>query len=611
MKLTDLSIKSKLVLITTLSSTLTFIVLSLAVLIYEDSIRKFESVNHLSSLATIIGTNSTAALLFQDKGAAKNTLAAIKTELEIVVGCIYDSKNKLFSVFIRPDQLRTCPEYPQESGHYFSQSMLFISQPIILDNEQVGTIELVSDLSGLYRRRVFNLILILILIFVAILVSYLLSIRFQSIISKPILHLTETAKLIAKQQNVSVRAIKTSGDETSVLVDAFNYMLTQLQDKSTTLRNQSRIQSLILENIADGIIVAKDNDEFILWNPAAYRLMGRDQRQIPSRDWPRQYHLYHIDQKTPYTSDEIPLRKAIRGENVNQEEIYMKNPNNPSDSWLSITAAPMKDENGFVQGGVAVIRDITETKRNLERLRKIQESLQDAVRTREEFLSIAAHELRTPLTPLRLQIQLLMEIFHPTSPRAFPEKAIYQIVLSTDKQLDRMSKLIDNLLDVSRISSGRLNLSMELSSLSALTKEVIDRYSTDLEALNYKISSKIQDSIMIKIDRIRIEQVITNILTNAIKYGEGKPIHVELTTDKDCATLVVQDQGIGIAHDDLKRVFERFQRAVPSTSFGGLGLGLYITSQIVDAHGGSISVESKLNQGSTFIVKLPFVQPAP
>lgn len=230
---------------------------------------------------------------------------------------------------------------------------------------------------------------------------------------------------------------------------------------------------------------------------------------------------------------------------------------------------------------------------------------QERVQEREDFLSIAAHELRTPLTPLKLQIGLLGQIIRTESYLEMPRDKIKSIVANSDEQVDRLTNLVNILLDLSRIRIGELKLERKKMNLNELVKSVISRYTSVASRAKYTIKFLAKSEVVGMWDPLRIEQVVTNLLTNAIKYGNNKDILLEVSKDERFAQLSVKDYGIGIARNDQFRIFQRFERAVSVLNIGGFGLGLYITRQIIEAHGGRISIESELGLGSEFIVNLP------
>jgi signal transduction histidine kinase len=231
---------------------------------------------------------------------------------------------------------------------------------------------------------------------------------------------------------------------------------------------------------------------------------------------------------------------------------------------------------------------------------------QQAIRTREEFMMIASHELKTPLTPLRMQLQMISHLIQKGALEGTPKsQTLIKLVHSSDQNITRLVRLIEEMMDVSQVSTRRLRLVTGEVDLVALVYEVVDRYSSDLDATKSPIEITADPHVFGKWDPFRIEQIVVNLLTNALKYGAGKPIHISILKFPEKVRLSVQDFGIGISSEDQKRIFERFERAVSIQKFEGLGLGLYITQQIVEAHGGKIRLESTLGKGSTFIVELP------
>jgi signal transduction histidine kinase len=231
-----------------------------------------------------------------------------------------------------------------------------------------------------------------------------------------------------------------------------------------------------------------------------------------------------------------------------------------------------------------------------------------AVALREEFLSIASHELRTPLSTLQMHLQMMQLKSASDVPLTHEELAVR--IAKCTVQATRLSRLVDTLLDVSVIASGHIALQREPLELRALIGELIERFRSESHAAGSVFELAPGDAVAGSWDRLRIEQVLTNLLTNGVKYGAGHPVRIELQESGAHAELRVRDLGIGIDANDLLRIFNKFERAAPSRNYSGLGLGLYVTRQIVEAHGGTIRAESKLGAGSIFTVRLPLEIPA-
>ncbi len=230
---------------------------------------------------------------------------------------------------------------------------------------------------------------------------------------------------------------------------------------------------------------------------------------------------------------------------------------------------------------------------------------QKALRTRDEFLSVASHELKTPLTSILLNIQAVIKKIQKTESDSPEIREIIKMLELSSRQSHRMARLINDLLNVSVASTGRLKIEKEKIDLVALTKEVISSFKTRLRESKIQVVVDMDDKIIGMWDKIRIEQVIANLLSNAIKYGKGKPILITVKKKGETAHMRIKDNGIGIKKVDQEMIFEQFKRAVDSKEYSGLGVGLYICLQIVEAHKGKLSVESKAGNGASFIVDLP------
>jgi signal transduction histidine kinase len=230
---------------------------------------------------------------------------------------------------------------------------------------------------------------------------------------------------------------------------------------------------------------------------------------------------------------------------------------------------------------------------------------QEAIQVRDEFLSIASHELRTPITPLMLQLQAMLRMANRNSHGMLTQDELVKGIKKIERQTERLSRLVDELLNVSRLRAGRMNLNLETFDLSQLIRDIVERYRVELEKSHCVPILHLESSMLVYWDPLRIEEAIVNLLENAMKFGKSKPIDISLTLKNEEVELSVKDQGMGISAQDQKRIFERFERAVSITEYGGFGLGLYITRKIVEGHGGSIQVESHLGKGSIFTIHLP------
>lgn len=280
---------------------------------------------------------------------------------------------------------------------------------------------------------------------------------------------------------------------------------------------------------------------------------------------------------------------------------------------IVVSGFAMMDENGTMTRSLAVSTDVTErNKIEAERDRLLLQEraarieAQKSVKVRDDFISILSHELRTPITPLKIYLRALSRFIKTTKPTVTPKMDRFlETLIRSENELDHLAKLIEDLLDVSRINIGEMVLQPENVDLTKLVAETIQRHKLDLERKGYDVHFDAEVSVIGNWDPTRIRQMVSNLLSNAMKYGLGKPIDIKVEKVETKAKLVIRDRGIGIQKENQAKIFERFERLAPIENFGGLGLGLYIVQGIVSRHGGSIQVESELGNGSTFIVELP------
>jgi PAS domain S-box-containing protein len=260
---------------------------------------------------------------------------------------------------------------------------------------------------------------------------------------------------------------------------------------------------------------------------------------------------------------------------------------------------PERGADGETLGWIGTVTD-------LDDLMRAHQATERAIHLRDEFLSIASHELRTPLSALLVQLGSMQRTLHDS--RFEPPTQLGRVdqkVTGALRHVGRLTRLVDDLLDISRLGKQTMTLEREELNLAEVARDVADRFVEVAQQAGCVLAVHTAVQVVGSWDRVRVEQVITNLLSNAVKYGRGCPIEVTVAADAARAHLRVRDQGIGIAAEDQARIFERFERAVSLQHYGGLGLGLYIARTIVEAHGGGIQVHSEPGAGATFIVNLP------
>jgi PAS domain S-box-containing protein len=364
------------------------------------------------------------------------------------------------------------------------------------------------------------------------------------------------------------------------------------------LQKAENERALLLNNIRDyAIFTISPEGTLTSWNPGVERVKGYTAEEFIGHSFTMLFPPEAVAQGLP----QAELREAAARGRYEGEGWRLRKDGKLF--WAEVSITPIFTASGELRGFTKVTRDNTERKHLVEELRA-------AVRMRDEFLVIASHELRTPLTALKLQLQGTAPLVS-SAARAAPEAALLPRKFDAlSRHVDRLSKLIENLLDVSRITAGRLVLQQEMLDVAELAREVVGRFEGLQHSTGSALRLEISGSVRGVFDRLRLDTVISHLLANAFKFGAGKPVDLRVEQLDGKVRLTVRDQGIGISEVDQHRIFQRFGRAVPETHYGGFGVGLWIVRQVVEAHGGHIEVRSQAGEGSTFVVSLPLEAPS-
>ncbi len=386
--------------------------------------------------------------------------------------------------------------------------------------------------------------------------------------------------------------------------------LTERKEAEERLRRSEERLRLMVAAVKDYAIFMLDPDGNIAsWNEGARRFKGYEANEVIGTHFSRFYTEPDKNRDHP----QYELKKA-REEGRYEEEGWRVRKDG-TQFWANVVITRVNDESGKLLGYVKVTRDLTDKKKSEEQLKtaynnleqRVQDrtrELQDALKIRDEFLSIASHELKTPLTSLKLQLQVSQKRIE-NSPEDTPlREVLLQSFNVGVRQINSLDHLVEDLLDVSRIQTGVLELEREEMNLSELVEDIANRFKEQTTRANSTLELKLDKLIKGQWDRYRIEQVIVNLINNALKYAPG-PVVIETRRVDGMASFSVTDKGPGIPKDKIDAIFNRFERGNSDKNIGGMGLGLFISKKIVEHHGGTISVNSQLGHGSTFVVKLP------
>ena len=340
----------------------------------------------------------------------------------------------------------------------------------------------------------------------------------------------------------------------------------------------------IVDSTDDAVIGKTLEGVIISWNRGAERIYGYTADEVIGQ--PISILI------PPDRPNELPsiLSRLARGERIDH---YLTKRARKSGKIIdvSVTISPVRDETGTIIGASAIARDVTVE----------QDAIKEALRIRDEFISVAAHELRTPLTTLYARLQLIERRLMRNE---LDPSTVLRDVTLVRQAADRLKDLIYRLLDISRIKSGQLQLETVTTDLKAML-ESIGSMLAETSGREITISAPgSPETHEASVDAVRIEEVVVNLVDNAVKYSPaGTPIEVELTSAPEMISIAVRDHGQGIVGEERTRIFEPFHRS--SVNAPGVGLGLHIAREIAELHGGTLTLETPLDGGSRFVVRLP------
>jgi PAS domain S-box-containing protein len=560
-----------------------------------------------TALARVLAENTAAAVMFKEDQAARDLLQSVRVRDVVTRACIFLPDGSLFVGFAASGS--SCPPVLNPTAGW---NGIVGSALITRNGRHQGSVYVERNLSDLQGRLVLTALAGLLMFALAASAAYILAQRVNSGISHPISALAQFARTFGESPDATPPTLRTSPDEIGELVAAFDDMVGRVRRANDQLRRSNdellrekhereaatarqQESELRFQTLADGSPVllwvnGPHGCEFV--NRAYLDFVGLSSDvEVRGYDW-SQY--VHPDDRDPYLQAYLrafdaraPFGAEFRFRRYDGEW-----------RWMRSEATPRIQNDGFV-GYVGASVDITER-------RRAENALVEADRRKDTFLAILAHELRNPLAPIRTGLELL---------RVAGDKpgAIGRIHPVLERQVGHMVRLIDDLLDVSRITSGKILLQRQPSALTDLVQNAVDASRAGIDAAGLQLSVEIPETpIILDVDPTRFVQVLANLLHNATKFTDrGGRISVRAVIDDSAVppllTLTVTDTGVGIPSAMLSKVFDLFTQIEGiGRAKSGLGIGLALAKQLVEMHGGTIEAHSEgLNRGSAFAVRMP------
>jgi len=556
----------------------------------------------LSALGSVIALDSAAPITFRDRDTAREVLSSLRAKPSIMAAALFDRGGAPFATWaprgdFAPRSLRSLQQIPLAGA-------IHVYADVVVDGEKVGTLYIAGSRDIVMSRIRQYVFIFLVILIVALGIAFVLSSSLPRVVSRPIEELAIVARKVTREDNYNLRAPPVDDSaprEVADLVTAFNLMLTEVQvhREDLELQVQSRTAELslvlerkqaILESAAEGIFGLDLDGVVTFMNPSAARILGSEQMSLVGRPLHSGIHSATCpDRPLPHGGCRVcgagldPAVRNGRGK-FNRFDGAGAVP-------IEYTSGTIVDERGNAAGVVVTFRDISE---------------QLAVeRMKDEFVSTVSHEMRTPLTSIRGALGLLASgLLGNVDTRA--QRMLDIAVTNTD----RLVRLINDILDLERMASGRVELSRGVVGVSDLMIEAVEGIQLLAESAGVTVIANPSDA-RVWGDRDRILQTLTNLLSNAVKFSpSGTVVMLNGSAAGGMYTFAVEDEGRGIPKEHLESVFERFKQVDASDARlkGGTGLGLAICRSIVVAHGGRIWAESEEQEGTTFYFTIPLQQ---
>lgn len=606
----DYSIKRKLTWMNMLVSGAALLLACGGFVVYELTTFRATMVRNLSIQAKIIGANSASALLFDDPESADNTLAALKAAPAILSAGIYTLAGQPFAVYWRDGGGRVLPLPPLPAGqteaHWITDREIILVSSIVFQGKPTGTVCIRSDLQEMNDRLKRYAVIVAAVLLASLMGALVVSSMFQRAATQPILSLAETARLVSREKQYSVRAPATGNhDEIAVLIEAFNEMLAQIQERDAALRAAQERLNLALKSSGVGTWSWDIVNNSVIWDDYIHPLFGLKAGAFRGTYEALIGLLHPKDREHAMQQVSDSVEKDVPYDT----EYRVVWPEDGSIHVLGARGKVYRDDAGRPVRLTGVCWDMTERKRAEEEVQRLNEELEQRVAQRtaeleatnkelEAFTYSVAHDLRAPLRHIQGFSDALVEDFGPQMDPGAREYLL-QIVQSTQN----MGRLINDLLGLAHV--GRQELRLQVTGLNSLVQEVLRDLKQETNGRD--IRWQVGDLPFVDCDPGLMKQVFHNLLSNAAKYT--RPRHPALIDTGQMAAggqpvIFVRDNGVGFNMKYANKLFGVFQRLHRQEDFEGTGVGLATVQRIIHKHGGRIWAEAEIDKGATFYFSL-------
>jgi PAS domain S-box-containing protein len=612
------SVRGRLMRVVLLTTCIAVWVAGAAMLTLDLSVYRKSWASDLSNEAAILARSTAPALEFDDHAVAERNLAALQARPQVLVAAIYSANGRIYASYVRPGTSAPPPATPAP-GLRMAGERIELAQPIQRNGETLGVIYLEARYDILGRMSAFLGIFVLVTL-LSLAVAFLFSSWLQAGITEPLDAMAGVAREIVSRRDYSLRARKVSDDEIGVVVDAFNNMLEEVQSRSQALEQSNRAlqeEVAVRESTQAALSVATARLESTMaaaeigswvWDVRSNKfttdrnlaaLYGLDDELALNGDPSLHHeHIHPEDLRAVQAAEANALRTGV----LPSTEFRVMLPNG-SERWMARRGKVQLDADGkaiFVSG---LLIDITAQKAAEKALRTGEKLLREADRRKDEFLATLAHELRNPLAPIRHAVKLLESKGVDERKRQWAREVI-------SRQVQRMALLLDDLLDVSRITRGRLDLKIEAVDLESLVGAAVETARPLIESKHHQLTIELPPQpVTLAVDPLRLSQSLSNLLTNAAKYTDPRGrIALTVKQHADEITVSVKDNGIGFEPEALHGMFEMFAQvdSAIDRAEGGLGIGLALVRGLIALHGGTVEgCSTGPGFGSEFIIHLP------